>query len=298
MGNIRKRTTLIGIFSNSLLFILKIIIGIISGSIALISDAFNSLTDIIASIIVHISVKISSKSADKDHPFGHHRAEPIAGLIVAIFTGIVGFEIISKSFSSLLEGGIIIKGIAPMVVLGFTMVLKSWLYIYFRKVGRKTKSVAIIASSIDHRNDVLVSFAALIGVSGSYIGYKFFDPLAAIIIGIWVIKSGFSIAKDNLKFLMGECAPKELTDKIINKSLSIKNVKGVHGVKAHYVGTMLHVQVHISLSKNTALEKAHAIGKKVEKIVEKIPEVGKAFVHIDPFNAKIYKLDKNSILKQ
>src|SRR3989338_9240494 len=156
-----KKATLLGIFGNILLFILKVIVGFLYNSIAVISDAFNSLTDIVASVIVYISVKVASKRADKGHPFGHHRAEPIAGLIVAIFTGILGFEVIKISFARLLTGEKTIISLMPIFVLLFTLVLKGFMYFYARNIGRKLNSIAILASAADHRNDVLISSAAL-----------------------------------------------------------------------------------------------------------------------------------------
>src|SRR3989338_4545670 len=123
MKDSAKRATLLGIVGNIVLFILKIIVGLMYNSIAVISDSINSFTDIIASVIVFISVKVSAKKADEGHPFGHYRAEPIAGLIVAIFTGIVGFEVIKLAFNKIIDGETIIKGIAPMLVMGFTLAL-------------------------------------------------------------------------------------------------------------------------------------------------------------------------------
>ena len=240
-----KKATLLGIYGNIVLFILKIIIGLMYNSIAVISDSFNSFTDTIASIIVYISVKISGKSADKDHPFGHHRAEPIAALIVAIFTGILGFGIINIAFSRLLSGSRMVISIAPIIVMAITLLMKYGMYLYTVKIGNKLKSTAILASAVDHRNDVWVSIAALIGVGGAYMGYAFLDPLVALIIGAWIIKAGYNIGKNNIRFLIGEAPSKELMDIIKEKALSIRGVKGIHYVRAHYVGVLLHVEIHI-----------------------------------------------------
>jgi len=282
MNKLAKRATILGIVGNIVLFILKIIVGVIYNSIAVISDAINSFTDIIASIIVFISVKVSSKRADEGHPFGHHRAEPIAGLIVAIFTGILGFEVIIIAFNKLLIGGGFVKGIAPIIVMGFTLVLKFGMYVYFVKVGREVKSTAILASSKDHRNDVLISLAALIGVSGAYLGYGFLDPLVALVIGGWVIYSGYEIGVDNLKFLMGEAPSSELMSRIKKLALKCDGVKGINDVRAHYVGVLLQVEVHIEVDRKLTVYRAHSIGKKVQYGVEKMESVDRAFVHIDP----------------
>ena len=282
MNPLAKKATLLGIFGNLILFLAKITVGIIYNSIAVISDSLNSFTDIIASTIVFMSVKVSSKGADEDHPFGHHRAEPIAGLIVAIFTGILGFEVVKAAFGRLLDGSAIVKGIAPIIVMGFTLVLKSIMYLYVIRVGKKINSTAILASATDHRNDVLISSAVLIGVGGAYFGYTILDPVVALIIGVWIIYAGYKIGMDNVKFLMGEAPSKELMKKIKEIALSIKGVKNVHDTKAHYVGVLLQVEVHIELSKNLTIHNAHLIGKDVQNKLEKLEEVHRAFVHIDP----------------
>ena len=277
-----KRATILGIIGNVVLFILKIIVGVIYNSIAVISDAINSFTDIIASVIVFISVKISGKRADKGHPFGHHRAEPIAGLIVAIFTGIVGFEVIKFAFERLLEGDGFVKGIAPLIVMGFTLVLKLGMYVYTVKVGKKLNSTAILASAVDHRNDVFISFGALIGVGGAYFGYGMMDPIVALIIGVWIIYAGYKIGVTNLKFLIGEAPSEELMDKIKRIVLSVDCVEGINDVRAHYVGVLLQVEVHIEVDRKLTIYRAHTIGKKVQSKLERLEDVDRAFVHIDP----------------
>ena len=171
MNTLAKKATILSIVGNIILFILKIIVGIIYNSIAVISDAINSFTDIVASIIVFISVKVSAKRADKGHPFGHKSAEPIAGLIVAIFIGIVGFEVIKYAFERLVDGSTMVRGVMPLIIIGFTLVMKFFMYVYVLRVAKKTKSIAILASAADHRNDVLISSAALVGIGGAYFGY-------------------------------------------------------------------------------------------------------------------------------
>lgn len=282
MKKTAKRATLLGIFGNSFLFTIKIIVGFVFNSLALISDALNSFTDIIASVVVYISVKVGSKRADKEHPFGHHRAEPIAGLIVAIIMGILGFEVINAAFSRLLNGSQIILGLLPIIILILTMVIKFFMYLYVVSVGKRLKSTAILASAADHRNDVLISFSALIGVGGANLGYGFLDPLVAVIIGLWIIKVGYDIGVKNIKFLIGEAPSKDLMEGIKKKAFSVKGVKGVHDAKAHYVGVLLHVEVHITVDKKISIYKAHTIGEKVEAKVKELEEINEAFVHIDP----------------
>lgn len=281
-----KTAGLIGIIGNSLLFLAKITVGIMYNSIAIISDALNSFTDIIASLIVHLSVIVSYRKADREHQFGHKRAQPIAGLIVAIFAGIIGFEIIAASIRKIMEGGEIVKGIFPIILMIFVMIIKFFMYVYTKAVCEKTKSTALIAEAVDHRNDVLVSLAVLIGVGASNLGYAVFDPIIAMIIGVWIIKCGYDIGMDNIKFLMGEAPSLGLFEKIEENAKTVRGVIGLNDVRAHYVGTDIEAEVHIYVNRKLNIVKAHDIGKKVQKRLEKMGEISRAFVHIDPFEGK------------
>lgn len=277
-----ERITFIGILLNALLFCAKIVVGSFSGSIALISDALNSLIDVLTSIGILFAVRISNKKADKDHPFGHHRAEPIAALMVAIFAGILGFEIIKSSFVELFEKTTSNIGLSAILVLLFTMIVKSFMAYYFTTKGKKYNRPAIKAAGIDSRNDILVSFVALLGVLGSYFGFYNIEPIAAIFIGFFVIYSGYKIAKENIDFLMGHSPPLSYIDKIKESALIVEGVTGINDIRAHYVGNYVQAEVHIEVDQNLSTRKSHDIGKTVQKNLEGFHFIDKVFIHIDP----------------
>jgi cation diffusion facilitator family transporter len=272
----------LGIIGNILLFGGKIVIGLRFRSIAIISDSLNSFTDIIASLVVYISIRTSYQAADPQHPYGHKRAQPIAGLIVAIFTGIVGFEVITQGVNRLFTGDRMQPGLLPIALVLGVLVIKLFMHLYVRAVARRTSSTALMASAADHRNDVLVSGAVLLGVLFSNLGFPIFDPVVAILIGLWIIKAGFNIGRDNIKFLMGEAPPAAVVEGIKEAARAIPGVEQVHDVLAHYVGTAIHLEVHINVKRNLNVEQAHAIGKQVQGIVEARDGVARAFIHIDP----------------
>lgn len=272
----------LGIVGNALLFGGKILVGFWFDSIAIISDSLNSFTDIIASLVVFISIRASYREADRTHPYGHKRAQPIAGLVVAIFTALVGGEVITQAVNRLLTGEKMQPGLLPVLLVLGVMVVKLFMHLYVRAVARRTNSTALMASAADHRNDVLVSAAVLIGVLFSNVGVPIFDPIVAILIGMWIIKAGFSIGRDNLKFLMGEAPPAALVDGIRQAAGGIRGVQSVHDVLAHYVGTAIHIEVHINVQRELNVEQAHAIGKQVQAAIEGRDGVARAFVHIDP----------------
>ncbi len=276
----------LGIIGNALLFGGKIIIGLWFDSIAIISDSLNSFTDIIASLIVYLSIRTSHRAPDPQHPYGHKRAQPIAGLIVAIFTCIVGFEVITQGVNRLITGEKMQQGLLPLLLVVAVMVIKLCMHLYVRAVARRASSTALMASAADHRNDVLVSGAVLIGVLFSNLGFLIFDPVVAVLIGLWIIRAGFSIGRDNLKFLMGEAPPAALVEGIKQAAGAIQGVERVHDVLAHYVGTTIHIEVHINVDRELNVEQAHAIGKKVQAAIEGRDGVARAFIHIDPLEVR------------
>jgi cation diffusion facilitator family transporter len=276
-----------GIVGNAVLFAGKILVGFSFNSIAVISDSFNSLTDIVASTIVFFSIKSSYEGPDADHPFGHKRAQPLAGLVVAVFTGIVGFEIIAQSVTRLFTGEKIQKSILPIVVLACVLVVKLGMHLYARRTATRTGSTALMASATDHRNDVLISAAVILGVGASNLGFPIFDPIAAIVVGLWIIQAGFGIGRSNIKYLMGEAPPTAMVDAIMARAKAVPGVLGLHDVSAHYVGTTVEVALHVDVDRRLSVEEAHIISEKVQREIEGVRDISRAFVHIDPMEVKV-----------
>ncbi|NTV22920.1 MAG: cation transporter [Nanoarchaeota archaeon] len=278
----QEKVTSRGVFLNVFLFLIKLTAGIFSGSLAVMSDAFNSLTDIISYSAIHFAVKESDRKADEGHPFGHHRAEPIAGLVVAIFAGILSFEIIKSAASGLFNPRTIAFETFAVIVLMVTMVTKFFMSRYFLKKGEELDRPAIRAAGIDSRNDVFMSSIALFGVIGQRLGVPVLDSIAAIVIAGFVFYSGYRLGVENIDYLMGKAPPKEKVDEMKKLALRIKGVRGLNDVRAHYVGNYIHVEIHVEVDKHLDTKTSHDIGKQVQYAVEKLKHVDKAFIHIDP----------------
>ncbi|HLE09246.1 MAG TPA: cation diffusion facilitator family transporter [Thermodesulfobacteriota bacterium] len=276
------RATVVNILGNLFLFTIKIWAALVSGSIALLSEAFNSLTDIVSSIAVFICVRISDKEADEGHPFGHSRAEPVAGIVVAVFAGILGFEVIRTSFNRLVTGKEVFVGTLTLFVPVITAVLKGAMFWYFRRVGRAAISPAIIASSVDSLSDVFVAIAALVGIAGVRMGYWYLDPMAGLVISLWIIYTGYRIGMENIDYLMGKAPDAALMDDIKRAALMVKGVKAINTARAHYVGPFIQVEMHVEVPMDLSTSDSHAIGKEVERNIERIGAIQKAFIHIDP----------------
>ncbi|MBI5327988.1 MAG: cation transporter [Deltaproteobacteria bacterium] len=274
--------TLIGLAGNTFLFTIKIIAGLVSGSLALISDAINSLTDIFASVAIFICVRVSDKEADEGHPFGHKRAEPIAGLIVAILAAVLGFEVIRISLARLISGEKISIGFLSLLVPVVTVAAKGLMAWHFKRVGDSVNSPAIRASAFDSLNDVYVSIAAFVGILGASQGYYLMDPIAGFLISLWIIYTGYKIGVENIDYLMGKSPDRAFMELIKDAAKDTPGVKSLNKIRAHYVGNFIHVEMHIAVDKNLSTVESHAIGEDVEKRIEKFDAIEKAFVHIDP----------------
>lgn len=282
MAKILKRAATLSFFTNIILFLIKVAAGIISNSIAVISDAINSLTDIVSSGAIMYSVKVSLKQPDAEHQFGHHAAQPVAVFIIALFTGIVGIEVIRESISRIINPGPVYTTTAVYVLLIVTIFIKLLLTRYQSRVGKEFKSPGLRASAIDSLNDVLASSLSIIGIIGVQLGFVYLDGIAGLIIAFFIFKSGYEIAKENIDYLMGKAADEDLILDVANRALKIKGVEGINELKSHYIGNKFHVEIHIDVDKHIPTKESHDIGLEVQKEVLKLIDVSKVFVHIDP----------------
>jgi len=282
MSEAGRRATHLNLLANTGLFFMKFSVGLALLSLAIIADAVNSFSDIFASVAVLVSVRVAAQTPDLHHPFGHSRAEPIAALIVAIFIGIVGFEIIRFGIFDILDPGD--HSVSPLgvVVLLISIIVKYMMSVHFKRVGTEVGSPAILASAVDSRNDVLSSSIALIGFVGAGIGYEFLDGASALVIGVWVIYSAIELSRENMDYLMGATPDADMLKDIEDRACGVPGVLEVHDVSAHYVGNFVHVEVHITLDRSLTLLESHDIASEVQKKVEEMEGVSRAFLHVDP----------------
>jgi len=281
----KKFVSLVNLAGNIFLFLIKIFIGALTGSFALLADAVNSFSDIFSSTLTLITVRVSGKKPDEGHPFGHQRTESITGLIIGILVAVVGIELIKEGILKLVYGTEIRFGLIAVAVLAITIALKLVLAFYTKRTGEKTKSMALLAVSEDSKADVIISFTALIGVFAAVNGYYFLDPLMALVISVYIIYSGIRIARENSNQLIGKAPPKKVIEEIKRKAMEVKGVKNVHGIKAQYLGVSVQLEIHAVVDESISIQQAHSIGKNVQYALESMEEIDRAFVHVDPFSS-------------
>jgi cation diffusion facilitator family transporter len=279
-----RRATYLVIGGNLLLLILKASASSVSESLAILSETVNSLTDVFASIAVLICVRLAAKSADEDHPFGHTRAEPIAGLVVAIFAAIMGWEVFRSPLMKLLEEGAtkpIDAGPLALPVLIFTVLLKSAMTWYLARTARLVNSPALRASSADCRNDIPVALLAIGGVVFGQL-HPMVDALAAMAISLYIFRNAYQVGRENIAYLMGTVPDKELLEEIHAHAAGVPAVISVRSIRAHYVGNFVHVEIDVLLDGRLATFASHEIAERVRHQVETIPAIDRAFVHVEP----------------
>lgn len=284
MTNSLVRTAIfVGLAANGLLLALKTAATNWSDSLTIFSETLNSLSDFIGAIIVLVFVLWANRQHDDDHPFGHGRAEPIAGLMLAVFAGILGIEVVRHAAITLASGESPRQiGAMPILVLGVAIVIKGGLVAYFRWVCRRLHSPAFRAQAVECRNDVLVAVQALIGVTLAQLNYGVFDGLSALLVGLYIVYSAFQIAMENIDYLMGKAPREELYEVIEAAADSVDHVQQVGDLRAHYVGTGVHVELTARVEPALPTTESHDVAEGVRAAVEAIPEVDRAFVHIEP----------------
>jgi len=290
-----KKAILIAIGGNLLLTFSKGILAWISGSSAVFSDAANSLSDALYSIIMGIGLYVSQRPADETHPQGHRQFEPLVSLFIAAAMGIAGIAAIWQSIQHFLGKADSIALGLPTIILTIAILVKYIMYYLVTKIGKKVHSPAIRASARDNLVDIITSTSALIGVWGSRFIHPYFDPIAGLFVALWIFKATAEIVWENVGYLTGRGATLELTHKIADTASSIAEVENVHRILAEYIGPQLRVDMHIDVDGSMTLDKAHDIGEEVRTVVEELAEVDLVFVHIEPLGHEEHELLKERI---
>ncbi|SDF05215.1 cation diffusion facilitator family transporter [Halorientalis regularis] len=288
-----RRVGLVVLGANLLLALAKGGVWYVTGSLAVGSEAVNSLADTVYSVVVVAGLYLTTRPPDFEHPHGHERIEPFVGLFVALGIFAAGGAVIWQALTAVLAGpSPTTSSPAAVGVLAVAAVAKYLLYRYCLTVGEDHRSPALVATALDNRNDILTAVAALGGVVGAALGFPLLDPVAAALVGVGILYTGVEVVRDNLDYLVGAAPPEDLRAEIVRRALSHPDVKGAHDVIAHYVGPEIDVSLHIEVEGDRTLLEAHDIETAVITSIQELPEVDDVFVHIDPKEAGEWKPDE------
>lgn len=235
-GAYGKLAGAVGIVCNLLLFAGKLLAGILSGSVAVTADAVNNLSDASSSLVTLLGFKLAERPADEEHPYGHARIEYISGLVVAALILLIGAELAKSSFSKILHPETVEFSLLTLGVLVGSILVKLWMALFCRKLGRRIDSTTLLATSADSRNDVISTAAVLVGCLVGYFFDVKLDGYIGMAVALFIIWSGCSIAKDTINPLLGERASEELVRNISDLILSHEKILGIHDLMVHDYG--------------------------------------------------------------
>jgi len=292
-----RRVGLLVLGVNLALFLAKGAVYAQSGSLAVGSEAVNSLADGVYSFVIVGGLYLTTRPPDFKHPHGHERIEPFVSLFVALGIFAAGGAVLWQAASALLSGDVAsARGPAAVTVLAGAGVVKFLLYRYCLRVGTERNSPALVATALDSRNDILTAGAALVGVLGAAAGYPLLDPLAAAVVSVGIVYTGVEVVRDNVDYLVGAAPPDDLREEIVRRALAHPDVEGAHDVIAHYVGPEIDVSLHIEVEGDRTLREAHDIETAVSDSIRDIAEVDDAFVHVDPKEIGEWKDDVDRLV--
>lgn len=260
----------------------KALVAYLSGSAAIYSDAANSVSDVVYSLLLVLGLYIATQPPDLSHPQGHARFEPLTGLIVTISMFFASYAAGSNAIQRYLAGGEAIAINLPTLVLLFSAAIKAGMFVFIRNIAKKLNSPTLRTTAKDNLSDVLTSVAAFVGVLGSTLIHPLADPIAGFAVAIWIFIQAFKAGKENLAFLTGKGASKEEVEEFVKTAASVPGVIRVHHIMTDYVGPKLIVDLHINVDGNKSLRESHAISDAVTQKLETFPQVDRAYVHIEP----------------
>ncbi|QBD85769.1 cation transporter [Clostridium tetani] len=288
--------SMVGIISNMILFIVKIVVGILSNSISVTADAFNNLSDVASSVITLIGFKLSSKPADKEHPFGHGRIEYISALVVSFMVILVGFEFVKTSYNRIVNPVDINFQIIPFILIVLSIFTKVWLSRFNKYIGDSINSSALQASSFDALSDVITSSCvALSLILSMWISFPI-DGYIGIVVSLFIMYSGYTLIKETLNPLLGEAADPQLVKDITEETLNYPYIGGVHDLIVHNYGPgRCLASIHAEVPDNISIVDIHEIIDKAEKEISEKLNL-ELVIHMDPINTDNKEI--NSIQKE
>jgi len=280
---IARYWALVGFAGNLGLTLLKGWAGIVSNSSAMVADAVHSASDIFASLFVYISLKIAQKPPDKEHPYGHGRAEIISTLVVMGMLAAAGVEIIRTAIATIQHGDLNAPGNAAVYAAILSVLVNELMFQFTYRAGVKTNSPSTIANAMDNRSDAFSSIAALIGIIGAKLKYPVLDPVAGIVVALFIFKMCYGIAMDAVAQIMDESAGEQKIQEVTTLALTVSGVKNVHDVRVRRSGAAFLVDLNILVHPKITVEMAHDIAESVREIIRvHMDKVSQVRVHIDP----------------
>ena len=284
--HLAMRVSVISVIVNLVLSAFKLLAGIFANSGAMISDAVHSASDVFSTFIVMIGVTISGKKADKEHPYGHERMECVAAIVLAVIlfaTGLgIGWSGIQKIFfmnSDSLE----VPGMLALIAALVSIVTKEWMYWFTKFTADKIRSDALRADAWHHRSDAFSSIGALVGIVGARMGFPVMDPIASLVIFVFIVKAAYEIFKDAMDKMVDHSCDEKTEEQLRACVLQNPDVARIDLLQTRIFGNKIYADIEIEVDGSMPLREAHKIAEVVHNSIEKtFPKVKHIMVHVNP----------------
>lgn len=282
------QVSLVSVAVNLILSVFKLAAGLLADSGAMISDAVHSASDVFSTFIVIIGIRVSSRDADKDHPYGHERLECVAAIVLATVLAVTGLGIGAAALREMVSGDyetLAVPGALALAAAIISILVKEGMYQYTRIKAAKIGSSALMADAWHHRSDALSSVGALAGIGGAMLGYPILDTAASLVICLFIEKAAFDIFKDATDKMVDKACDEELEDAMKQCVLSQEGVLGIDLLRTRVFGNRIYVDLEIRADADETLREAHGTAEKVHDSIERnFTRVKHIMVHVNPVN--------------
>ena len=277
-----KFSGIVGIVSNLLLFVMKAVTGFVTGSISIVADAVNNLSDSASSVITLVGFKLSGKPADQEHPYGHARIEYISGLIVSFLILLLGVQLLQESAGKIFAPEEAAFSPVAVVVLVVSCLIKTWQCLFYRKVGRRISSPTIEATAADSRSDVFSTLAVLLGLVISRLTGFNLDGYMGVAVALLILWTGVKVVKETSDPLLGTAPAREVVDDIYRTILSYDGILGLHDLNVHMYGEgRTFASVHCEVDAHEDILASHDLVDNIERDFLKQKNIH-LVIHMDP----------------
>ncbi len=296
-NKIVSRLSRVGIFGNILLAAFKLIAGLLGKSGAMVSDAVHSLSDVFATLIAWIGMRLSRQEEDVEHPYGHERLECAASLVLGLILAATGLGIgwggVRKLFWE--RGSIEVPTMLPLIAALVSIAVKEGMYHYTMHYAKKLDSAAFRADAWHHRSDAISSVGSFIGIGMAKLGFPIMDPVAGLIICVLILKVAFDITKDALEKMLDTSCSSDFEKQIGGFIREQPGVVGIDLLHTRQFGNKIYVDLEITVKRDMSLVDAHAIAERVHKNVEEnFPNVKHVMIHVNPEESEAEEEEKQT----
>jgi cation diffusion facilitator family transporter len=285
----KRRAALLSIASNATLVVAKLTVGIISGSVSVLSEAIHSATDLVASVIAFLSVRASDTPPDAEHPYGHGKIEGVSGLVEALLIFVAAFYIVYEAVAKLWGRHPAPTSLdAALVIMAVSAVTNVLLSRYLKRAARETDSLALDADADHLKTDVVTSAGVFVGLALARLtGYGWFDPVTGLGVALLIIHTAYRLARRSMRPLLDARLPMEEEQRIRNILNTDTRVLGYHKLRTRKAGSQRHADVHVLIDDDSTLVEAHDLSEELEdRVRTTLPDIH-INIHIEPYHAEM-----------